>query len=173
VRGASLSVRDIAGLATGSADVFLLLGSDRPGQVLRRVAGALGVGAPRLKPGDPPTELPSALGGAFGVVHVALAPRALGLSLGAESSELASLLSAAAADHPPLFAIHLDPQALAPVLRLGGTAGDPRIAAVAPALARNLAELELAAFERFDQLRIIARATPRGLDIDFDASYAR
>jgi hypothetical protein len=171
VRGASLSVRDIEGLATGSADIFILFGSDQPGDVLKRLTRALGVTAPRLSPGDPPVELASALGGAFGRVHVALAPRALGLSLGAESDELAGVLALAPVADPPLLQLRIDPQAIAPILGLAG-GGDPRIAALDPELARNLAEIEQRDVERYDEVSLTVRATPRGLDIELDGRYA-
>jgi hypothetical protein len=173
VRGASLSVRDIEGLASGSADIFILFGSDRPAEVLARLTRALGVPAPSISPGDPPVELASALGGSFGKVHVALAARALGLSFGSEGSELASVLSVRAVDDPPLFGLRIDPQALAPVLHLGAGSGDPRIAALDPELARNLADIGERSVERYDQLNITVRATPRGLDVELDGRFAK
>jgi len=173
VRGASLTVREIEGLASGSADIFLLLGSDRPADVLGRLTRALGVAAPALAPGDPPVELASVLGGAFGEVHVALAPAALGLSLGAEGSDLAGLLSTAAVDDPPLLRVRFDPQAMSPLLRLSSSGGDPRIVALDPELARNLAEIEVRELERYEELRVTVRATGRGLDVEFEGKYAK
>jgi hypothetical protein len=173
VRGASFSVSEIEGLASGSADIFVLLGSDRPTDVLGRLTRALGVPAPQLSPGDPPVELASVLGGAFGKVHVALAPRALGLSLGADSGELAGRLAAGTIENPPLLTMRLDPQAVLPLLRLTTSGGDPRIASVDPDLARDLAEIDLLSLERFDDVRVTVRATPRGLDVEMDGKYAR
>ena len=173
VRGASFSVSEIEGLASGSADIFVLFGSDRPTDVLARLTRALGVPAPQLSPGDPPVELASVLGGAFGKVHVALAPRALGLSLGADSGELAGRLAAGTIENPPLLDMRLDPQAVLPLLRLTTTGGDPRIASIDPDLARDLAEIDLLSLERFDDVRVTVRATPRGLDVEMDGKYAR
>jgi len=173
VRGASFSVRAIEGLASGSADIFVLFGSDRPADVLARLTRTLGVPAPQLSPGDPPVELASALGGAFGRVHVALTPRALGLSLGADSGELAGLLAAGTVDNPPLLDFRLDPQSVLPLIRLTSTGGDPRIASIDPDLARDLADIDLRSLQRYDDLRITVRATPRGLDVEMAGKYAK
>lgn len=173
VRGASVAVRNLEGVASGSADFFFLFGTDRPGELLGRLAGALGAAPPSLDPGDPPVELPSPLGSMFGKLHVALARRAVGLSVGAEANELAELLSAGVVDDPPLLFVRLDPQAFGPLLRLGAAGGDPRIAALDPELARNLADIDVTELERFDDIAITARATPRGLEVELDGRYPR
>ncbi len=173
VRGASVAVRNLEGVATGSADFFFLFGSQRPGELLGQLAGALGAVPPTVDPGDPPVELASPLGSTFGTLHVALGRRAVGLSIGADGTELAALLSADVVDDPPLIQLHVDPQAVGPILRLGSAGGDPRIAALDPELARNLAEIEVSALERFDEVRMTVRATPRGLEVGLDGRYPR
>jgi hypothetical protein len=69
--------------------------------------------------------------------------------------------------------MRLDPQAVLPLLRLTTSGGDPRIASVDPDLARDLAEIDLLSLERFDDVRVTVRATPRGLDVAMDGKYAR
>jgi hypothetical protein len=173
VRGASVAVRQIEGLVIGTADFFVLFGSDRPAELLGRLAGALGVTAPALRPGDPPAELPSPLGSMFGKVYVALGQRAVGLSVGAEPAELLDVISGDVVDDPPLLLLRLDPKALGELQRLGGTSVDSRIAALDQQLAADLAEIEQGEMERFDQMVITVRAMPRGLAVDLHGRYPR
>ncbi|HWM87804.1 MAG TPA: hypothetical protein VNO33_18245 [Kofleriaceae bacterium] len=173
VRGARLAVREIEGLVSGTTDFFLLLGSDRPAEVLGRLAPALGARAPSIQPGDPAVELASSLGAGFGKVHVALGPRAVALAVGTDGSELAGMVGAAPAPQLPLVSMRVDPQAVAPLLRMGVSAGDPRIAALDRELARNLAEIEVLDLERFDDLTLTVRATARGIEVDLDGRYPR
>jgi hypothetical protein len=173
VRGASVAVRRLEKLALGRADVFFLFGTDRPGELLGRLTRALNAPRPALEPGGPPAEIKSPLGNTFGPVHAALGRRAVGLSIGAPPADLAELLSADSIDDPPLLSVRLDPQAFGPILRLAGAAGDARVAAMDPELARNLAEIEIAEMERFDDLQITVRPAPRGLEVQLDGRYPR
>jgi len=83
------------------------------------------------------------------------------------------MVGAAAAPQLPLVSMRVDPQAVAPLLRMGVSAGDPRIAALDRELARNLAEIEVLDLERFDDLTLTVRATARGIEVDLDGRYPR
>jgi hypothetical protein len=166
-------VRNIEGLTLGKADLFFLFGTDRPGDLLDRLAAAMGTRRPRLQPGDAPVELKVPLS-SLGAVHGGVAPRAAGLSVGAEPAELTEMLSADAVDDPPMFFFRIDPGAVAQLRALiaGAAPGaDPRMAAADPDLARQLAEIESSDLDRFAEGITTARATQRGLEIDFVGRY--
>jgi hypothetical protein len=174
VRGASLAVRNIEAISTGGAHFFVLLGTERPGELLGQLASAIGAAKPSLEPGDPPVPLQPSPIGVFGPVHAGLGPRAVGLSLGAEPAELAEVLAAGTVDDPPLLFMHVDPQAVLQLLHLGvPQTGDARIAALDPELARQLAELEVSDIGRFDDVSVTARATARGLEVELNGRYVK
>jgi len=176
VRGASLAVRNIDGLTSGGADLFFLFGTDRPGDLLDRLASSMGARRPGLEPGDPPVELKLPIGALLGAVHGAIGRRAVGLSIGAEARELTEMLSADVVDDPPLFFMRIDPKVVAQLRALvvgNQPSADPRMASIDADLARKLADIDASANDRFAELSMIVRATQRGLEIDFAGRYAR
>ena len=133
----------------------------------------MGSRRPQLQPGDPPVELKVALS-SLGAVHGAVAPRAAGFSVGAEPAELTQMLAADAVDDPPLFFSRIDPGAVAHCARSSPARRSPPTRAwrrPIPALARQLAELEGTSLDRFAEGTTTARATQRGLEIDFVGRY--
>ena len=178
VRGASALILTGEAAAAGrgaaaSAGAVLFIGSEDPPSLLARLAGLGSWRLPPLTAGQPPVEVQGAALLPLSPVHVALASRAVGISLGGHDTLLAELIAAPPPSDPPLLLVRLAPRDAGPLLDLLGRSSPPPVAAVDPEIGSLLAAADGEPLSRYEEVSFTVRASSRGLEISFAGRAAR